>query len=54
MTDSHFLPEQIDQLLDDPATLQRIYAGTTDEEELVVALPDWMDAKTTTPAWGAV
>ncbi|GAA1214230.1 phosphonate ABC transporter ATP-binding protein [Pseudonocardia alaniniphila] len=39
-------------LLDDPATLQRIYAGTTDEEELVVALPDWMDAKRARPAFG--
>jgi phosphonate transport system ATP-binding protein len=39
-------------LLDDPATLQRIYAGTTDEEELAVALPDWMDVRRTTPAYG--
>jgi phosphonate transport system ATP-binding protein len=39
-------------LLEDPATLQRIYAGTTDEEELVVALPDWMDATRTAPAVG--
>jgi phosphonate transport system ATP-binding protein len=31
-------------LLEDPATLRRIYAGSADEEELVVALPEWMTA----------
>jgi phosphonate transport system ATP-binding protein len=29
-------------LLDDPATVRRIYAGATDEDELLVALPAWM------------
>ena len=31
-------------LLEDPATLRRIYAGSADEEELMVALPEWMTA----------
>jgi phosphonate transport system ATP-binding protein len=31
-------------ILEDPATLRRIYAGTEDDEELVVALPEWMTA----------
>lgn len=31
-------------LLDDPATVRRIYDGTTDADELLVALPDWMGA----------
>ena len=30
-------------LLDDPATIRRIYAGATDAEELLVALPEWME-----------
>jgi ABC-type phosphate/phosphonate transport system ATPase subunit len=41
-------------LLDDPATLRRIYEGTTDEEELVVALPEWMNGGGRTPAFGGV
>jgi len=40
------------ELLDDPATLRRIYEGTTDEEELVVALPEWMNGSTRAPAVG--
>jgi phosphonate transport system ATP-binding protein len=31
-------------LLEDPATLRCIYAGTENDEELVVALPEWMTA----------
>ena len=31
-------------LLDDPATVRRIYDGVTDADELLVALPDWMSA----------
>jgi phosphonate transport system ATP-binding protein len=41
-------------LLDDPATLRRIYEGATDEEELVVALPEWMNGGGRTPAFGGV
>jgi phosphonate transport system ATP-binding protein len=33
-------------LLDDPATIRRIYAGTTDADELLVALPAWMSSPT--------
>ncbi|TQM04032.1 phosphonate ABC transporter ATP-binding protein [Pseudonocardia kunmingensis] len=37
-------------LLDDPTTVARIYAGTADEEELAVALPEWMSGSV--PAGG--
>jgi phosphonate transport system ATP-binding protein len=33
-------------LLEDPATIRRIYAGATDAEELLVALPTWMHSPT--------
>ena len=35
-------------LLDDPTTVRRIYAGGTDSDELLVALPAWMHAPAAT------